>query len=54
MWLFRPYKECGTDKETGSESMKQEYESFMQITPCKKGATEEGVAALGLGYKNIL
>ena len=22
-------------KETGSESMKQEYESFMQITPCK-------------------
>ena len=21
-------------KETGSESMKQEYESFMQITPC--------------------
>ena len=24
-------------KETGSESMKQEYESFMQITPCKAG-----------------
>ena len=22
-------------RETGSETMKQEYESFMQITPCK-------------------
>ena len=43
-------------KETGSESMKQEYESFMQITPCKacKGQrlTKESLAVT-VADKNI-
>ena len=36
MWLSRLIRNVEQRyKETGSESMKQEYESFMQITPCK-------------------
>ena len=43
-------------KETGSESMKQEYESFMQITPCKacKGQRLKKVSlAVTVADKNI-
>ena len=43
-------------KETGSESSKQEYESFMQITPCKtcKGQRlKKEALAVTVGEKNI-
>lgn len=43
-------------KETGSESMKQEYESFMQITPCKacKGQRlKKELLAVTVADKNI-
>ena len=43
-------------KETGSESMKQEYESFMQITPCKacRGQRlKKESLAVTVGDKNI-
>lgn len=43
-------------KETGSESTKQEYESFMQITPCKtcKGQRlKKEALAVTVGEKNI-
>ena len=43
-------------KETGSESMKQEYESFMQITPCKacRGQRlKKGSLAVTVADKNI-
>ena len=43
-------------RETGSESSKQEYESFMQITPCKtcKGQRlKKEALAVTIGEKNI-
>ena len=43
-------------KETGSDAMKQEYESFMRITPCKtcKGQRlKKGSLAVTVGDKNI-
>ena len=43
-------------KETGSDAMKQEYESFMQITPCKtcKGQRlKKESLAVTVGEKNI-
>lgn len=43
-------------RETGSESSKQEYESFMQITPCKtcKGQRlKKEALAVTVGEKNI-
>lgn len=43
-------------RETGSESSKQEYESFMQITPCKtcKGQRlKKEALAITVGEKNI-
>ena len=39
-------------RETGSEAMKQEYESFMRITPCttcKGQRLEEGVTGSDRG-----
>ncbi len=43
-------------RETGSDAMKQEYESFMRITPCKtcKGQRlKKGALAVTVGGKNI-
>ena len=44
-------------RETGSETMKQEYESFMRITPCttcKGQQTEERIlGSYGVADKNI-
>ena len=42
-------------RETGSESSKQEYESFMRITPCPtcKGQRLKKVLAVTVGDKNI-
>ena len=43
-------------KETGSESMKQEYESFMQITPskaCKGQRLKKESLAVTVAHKNI-
>ena len=39
-------------RETGSDAMKQEYESFMRITPCKtckRSETEEGITGCDCG-----
>ena len=43
-------------RETGSDSMKQEYESFMRITPCKEChgmRLKKGALAVTVGDKNI-
>ena len=43
-------------RETGSETMKAEYESFMQITPCRECGGQrlkKGALAVTVGDKNI-
>ncbi len=43
-------------RETGSDTMKQEYESFMRITPCKEcrgQRLKKGALAVTVGEKNI-
>ena len=43
-------------RETGSETMKAEYESFMQITPCRECGGQrlkQGALAVTVGDKNI-
>lgn len=43
-------------RETGSDTMKQEYESFMRITPCKEcrgQRLKKGALAVTVGDKNI-
>src|SRR5699024_1574587 len=43
-------------RETGSDSMKQEYETFMRITPCpacKGQRLNPGALAVAVGDKNV-
>ena len=44
-------------RETGSDTMKQEYESFMRITPCKEcrgQRLKKGALAVTVGEKKYI